>query len=533
LLVAPHGGRRAPVNPTAPPPALRVNDLYTPEVTRMLARRLDAGVIINDGEDRNVLDLNRVSQVRRRARWYLALLADEIAAILARHDVAEVIVVHGWNTGQPRCDLGIGAVEGEGELHVSAGAGLTVTVPYLHTRLAALRNAWTAAGIAVSVGARYPASHPNNLLQLFTAHDRHADDALVRRIAAWSAGGRVNAWQLELGIPLRWPGEWRERFLGATVRTLRTAWGVARRLPQQEDTELTRRAGTIAETRVHGEPAYAQARVTTALQFYDPAADVGMFAGVGPIGPHTLGGRVLFFLGGQRIALFTGEEMRAAAVAPLRFEWRDRRLQMHFHGPMLVLDDAAVYLDLEVALANSRLVEATVALEFDAGDTFEAGAMRFGAVTGTLTVDGHARPLRAGAFVNAGSLRAGSHRQSMIAASFDDGCAVASQATADGSTGVAVRFTPAGVQHLRGARIVVSANGDAHLPDLLELSCEREAPLRAWPLSRMAILRGTAGGQYLRVTFGVARCRWRGRDGFGLYEHAMRLATPDAPGPSP
>src|SRR5262249_49377787 len=65
LLVAPHGGRRPPVNMAAQPSRLRVNDLYTAEITRTLAHRLQATLIVNHGQDRNVLDLNRISQVRR------------------------------------------------------------------------------------------------------------------------------------------------------------------------------------------------------------------------------------------------------------------------------------------------------------------------------------------------------------------------------------------------------------------------------------------------------------------------------------
>src|SRR6266852_4410528 len=116
LLVAPHGGRRPPIDPAAPPPRLRVNDVYTPEVTVALAQRLDAGFVINRGQDRNTLDLNRVSQVQRRAPWFLALIAQEVERIVARHGCAAVVFVHGWNTGQLKCDIGVGATESAGAL---------------------------------------------------------------------------------------------------------------------------------------------------------------------------------------------------------------------------------------------------------------------------------------------------------------------------------------------------------------------------------------------------------------------------------
>src|ERR1700751_2024389 len=58
LLIAPHGGHagqaaRARLHP-------RINDLHTAEITRELARRLDAHALINVAMDRNLLDCNRV-----------------------------------------------------------------------------------------------------------------------------------------------------------------------------------------------------------------------------------------------------------------------------------------------------------------------------------------------------------------------------------------------------------------------------------------------------------------------------------------
>ena len=58
--------------------------------------------------DRNDLDLNRISQVTRCAVWFPALLERLIAAILERHERAEVVFVHGWNVAQAKCDIGVG-----------------------------------------------------------------------------------------------------------------------------------------------------------------------------------------------------------------------------------------------------------------------------------------------------------------------------------------------------------------------------------------------------------------------------------------
>src|ERR1700687_3141513 len=290
LLVAPHGGRRPPVNASAPPPHLRVNDLYPPEIARMLAGRLDAATIINHGLDRNVLDLNRTSQVSRHASWFLDLLVEQIGNILQRHSSAEVIFIHGWNTGQAKCDIGIGAIETTAGLRVPDGAQLTVSTAYLHDRITTLRAACGAAQIATFIGEKYPASHRNNLLQLFTTRGHESDDPSVRQIAAWVAAGHLTALQLELGIPLRWPGAWRDRFIDAIVRSFEGVSAV-----RCADEPLSAAHAPLAGT-------------ATSLQFYDAAADVGMFAGVGRVGPHSVGGRVLLFLGGQHIALFTGED---------------------------------------------------------------------------------------------------------------------------------------------------------------------------------------------------------------------------------
>src|SRR5437764_1342383 len=57
-----------------------------------------------------------------------------------------------------------------------------------------------------------------NLLQLFTR--RYAGDCRSRVAALASMASAVDAVQLELGIPLRWPGPWRTRFVEACRRAL-------------------------------------------------------------------------------------------------------------------------------------------------------------------------------------------------------------------------------------------------------------------------------------------------------------------------
>jgi N-formylglutamate amidohydrolase len=60
LLIAPLGGRRpadAPIKDS-----LKVNDLYTAELTEEIAARTRGYALINQTFDRNLLDLNRISR---------------------------------------------------------------------------------------------------------------------------------------------------------------------------------------------------------------------------------------------------------------------------------------------------------------------------------------------------------------------------------------------------------------------------------------------------------------------------------------
>jgi hypothetical protein len=258
------------------------------------------------------------------------------------------------------------------------------------------------------------------------------------------------------------------------------------------------------------------------LQFYDPAADVGLFAGIGRMGSRISSGRLLLFLGGQRIALFTGEDVRGADVAPLTFGSDEHGMQLRFSGPMLRLPDARVYLDLEAALAQSDLVEADVELRFTPSQSNE---MQFGGVEGFVDIGGARRRINTGGFVNGSGLRAsGASRQTMLAADFGGGDGVLSRITEDATRSLTLHFSGDGVRALDDVRVIVSPDGDQYTPRRFELTCAAQASVRAEPLSHMAILRPVGQGRYLRVTFGVARFNWGARQGWGLYEHAVPVS---------
>lgn len=513
LFVAPHGGRRPPVDPCAPPPGLRVNDIYTPEVTRRLAAVLDAGAIINVGQDRNMLDLNRIAQVRRRAPWFVALLAEQIERILARHQTAEVVFVHGWNVGQASCDIGMGASETDTGLHVPPRAALTVSADYLATRIRQFQQACLHRGIQATIGFKYPASHPGNFLQAFGSVHLESEDPGIRHLATWAGAGRVQAWQLELGIPLRWPGAGQDALVAAVTEAL----------GQGAPGTVIKRPPSAARTR---------SRVTeTALHLYDPDADLGVLAGVGPMGQASTGGRLLLFLGGGRLGLFTGEEPRSGAsrVRPLEMNTAADGIALRYRGPLLMLDDVSGYLDLEAAFSRSRLAEADVRLDFVPRAIGPAGSGAFGRVEGHLVLDGERRRVAAGAFTNPRMLRPGeSGSQTTISVDFGGTRGLLSRwADGDGHP-LALHFGDGEVRQLDGALCSVMPDGDACTPRRFELAWPERPPLCGQPRSWMAFLRPAPHGHH-RVTLGVAAFEWDGMAGWGFYEHAAPLAAAREP----
>src|SRR4051794_38931887 len=219
LLFAPHAGRR-----TAPrrPGRDNVNDLYTAEVTRDLGARCDATWIINRERDRNDGDLNRVDQVQRGAPWLLDVLADVLDDLIAACGRAVLLTIHGWNVIQTVCDVGVGLVESPHGACVPAPRGeATVSPAFLESHVRRLQRAGRASGAAITIGARYPAAQPSNVLKLFTPARIDDPDPRIARLARLAPC--TEAAQLELGIPLRWPGRRRDAFVAVLADVFRTA----------------------------------------------------------------------------------------------------------------------------------------------------------------------------------------------------------------------------------------------------------------------------------------------------------------------
>lgn len=500
LLLAPHGGRRDPSRPRPRGRRLRVNDLHTAELAAALAERLDASLVANVGLDRNDLDLNRLSEVQRRAPWFLEQVEELLGLILARHPRAEVLVVHGWNVVQPRCDVGVGHALADERDGAAVGEALTVSVPYLSGRLGSFRRRCARDRIEVTYGDRYAARSPNNLLQVF----RRARGAARGRLASWLDAGRVEAVQLELGVPLRWPGKFRDAFLDAATEVFGSA-----------------HAGDVTCASNAGEGASPLSR--RALQAYDPRAGIGVVAGVGPIGEGALGGRLLVFPGGQVLELFTGEARGASgsSVGDLRLEEDGDRLALRFAGPALHVEDAAAYLDTESALAASRLAEVSVDLDF-----LPLCGRAYGAVRGHVIVDGRAVAVDTHGFGEPLLIRpeTGERRgRTLLAAAFGAHGAVVAELPEGGADGSHVRLTPGRPAETAGATGDIRLGSDPYTPAELRIDPCGGETLIARPVNRMSILRPAGEGTSARITLGVAAVDGGGS---GFYEHTRYVAGP-------
>lgn len=356
---------------------MRVNDLHTASLTAELARRFDAAAVINEAGDRNDVDLNRIAETHERAPELLVRLAEVLQATIARHGRATVLTVHGWNVVQPAVDLGLGCAPGADPFQVSRRAA--VSAAFAETAVRGLVDACTARGIAATVGARYPARHRENLLQLFTP--RYADDErdLVRTLAALAP--KVDAVQLELGIALRWPGQWRERLIAACGAALPTLL--------EPSGEATSRPSSPAR-------AEAPPPIARRLEFTTPE-----LAGLMAVDPH--GGRLLLFPRTGGLVLFTGERVGGeadGAVGGLTTEAADDgRLAIRFRGPALQFPETTPFLDLETGLATARLIEAEVALDFVAAHATSGRDFGdFGHIAGRIVLDAHRTSVAGEAF---------------------------------------------------------------------------------------------------------------------------------------
>lgn len=371
LLFAPHGGRRQDARI---PGTHKVNDLWTADVTRDLAARCGATTIVNATMDRNVVDLNRLSQVQGDAPWLLGLLVDVLGSMLARHGHATVLVVHGWNVSQPACDVGIGArEEHDGNLAACRPGSLTASDAFVAERVRALQARAGADGVTVTIGSRYPAAHPNNLLQLF----RRAPVTLgPDPLAVLRDRGTIDAAQIELAIPLRWPGPRRDRFVTLMSETLAGTASVPTMSPSPPS--LRAIGGRMLHRR--------------GLQFV--AGDMLVMTSIEASESGPMGGRLVVSHDERRLALFTGELAAPGEpwrVPPLAIAVASSgEMRVTFEGPMVGFPFHGPFVDLEHGLAGGTLLEGRLDVTFrsDHGDELTNADETFGEVRGELVVDG-------------------------------------------------------------------------------------------------------------------------------------------------
>ncbi|HUI26179.1 MAG TPA: hypothetical protein VL403_08865, partial [Candidatus Kryptonia bacterium] len=242
-------------------------------------------------------------------------------------------------------------------------------------------------------------------------------------------------------------------------------------------------------------------------------------------------GRLLLFLGGQEIALFTGEEPGLrGAIGGLEYEPTGDGFALHFDGYASRLADAGLYLDLEAALAASVL--SSVRLDLGYQPLVDAPTLqpRAGQFSGSVQIDDRKISVAArGFFDPAVALRGpGSHAaRTHLAATFDDHTAL-SLRVAEGEPVFKGPVVTRGQSesHPRG-HLSMTHDGDAYTPRQFRLRLDgSNKAIVAHPLARMPILRPLNDGAHARITFGPARFDWDGRIGWGVYEYARRVPPP-------
>jgi len=485
----------------------KVNDIYTADLSFRLARELDASFLVNETVDRNELDLNRISQIVRRAPWFLDVIEHLIGRILDRHGTAVILFVHGWNVTQARCDIGIGASIADEDALVEGNETVTVSHSFLQEKLRLLRHLCDEVGIRSTYGERYPASHPNNVVQIFRRTTLSREPAKTfGRLSDWVAARRIEAVQLELGVAVRWPGATRNAFVAALTKTFTDAPRASLPAPVRRDSRRPR-------------------RLPASLQCFDPVSEIGVSAGVAAEPGGVIRGRLLLFLGGQRVALFVGEDRgsdRLVSGGP-EFHSREGGFRVSFEGAILCVDDGRLYLDLEDAFAASTLHEARLELDFDAFD--EA---RYGKVHGNVRLNGRVWPFDcygfADGFVRPNTPMRPTHTSFSASFGADLGLQVRTGGRQDGTCGTITRIA-SGERRSEALRVLsVTLDADGYTPRRITVPLGG-TEIVAEPVNRVSIYRPGTVRRPARVTFGVARVEADERSGFGFYEYA-RPARP-------
>ena len=503
LIVAPHGGRRCR-------PVRRgdsVNDLHTAGIAWELAERLDAHAIVNWGLDRNDIDLNRISHLATRAPDVLALLRRAVEALGSDVACPLVLFVHGWNMVVPCCDVGVGLRARNGE--EPFGRFPTMSAAAFERVVGGISRALAARGISTGIGRRYSASGSDNAAQLFSGRHQTHESLDVTALAEMARAGRVDAAQLELGIPLRWEGPLRDALLEGLVEALAGEDGT---LQRSHECEVPPRGWS---RHVEPEPSASPGEPGYALQaVLDERGDIGMFCGVEATGPSSMAARFCIVCTDGSMMLLVGEgswDGSLGSYALEGFAWRagSDRIDLRVRGPLIRYASHDAYLDLESGLADSRLADADVAL------TYVASGDGYGRLRGHVRAGDVELEVDATAFLDRGGRGGGASggRVRLLI-----GNAVPTRLQAEEGGEASLRIEPANAAAPLGRIVAAGECADAVSAGIIR--------------ARVPVWRPAGRGIVTRWTFGLASFEMAGSDAHtpGLFEslEVFRLPAPEA-----
>ncbi len=500
LVVAPHGGMSPDPLLSAAAAGRRANDLHTASLARELAEKLGAASLINDAEDRNRLDLNRVRDVVDRAPWFLRELEALLDGILADHDTAVVLFVHGWHVEQAWCDLGVGARLGGPSEARERSDRLSASAEFVEGPLETFRRELEGRGIVATYGARWPAAHKNNVMRLFRR--RPADEPPAPRLEEWVRRGRVEAVQLELGAPLRWPGRARDLFVEAVAH----AFGESHP-PRREK---------VRSLPLPTRPAPTPTRALS-LQLFDPGwgpDGLGLIAGAMHLPGGAVGARLQLFPGAQQMGIFTGHGLPGAVlgVPNLHFEEHRGGFVLRFDGHVLRAEDGASFFLHEAHRADAELCEASVRLSY-----LETGG-GFGRARGEVAFGARVHGIDAPAFAGLRLAGPGSGRGLRLFVAFDGAPPIrVLQLESPGAWRTDRLEGDAWLETKRAGRRI-DHSGDTWLVEF-----DEHEPLVVRERTRVALLRPMGPGGYVHATVGVAHVTLGTLSGTGFYEERRPL----------
>jgi hypothetical protein len=242
------------------------------------------------------------------------------------------------------------------------------------------------AGLEASTGNRYAASGRENVTQLFSGRHAGDDEPVVARLSRLAASGMVDGVQLELGIPLRWPGRYRDTFMDVLCRLLgdeiRARAVAARDANARDEWALPPRR--IDRAGARSEHGYALQAVL--------ADGSGLFLGAEPSGTRSMAARLCLARPDGAMLLFVAEgpwggDAGQYEVAGLRFAATAGTTPSGFdagisyRGPLVHYATHEAFLDLERGLAGAGVQDAEVDLRYEhRGDGFGSlvGALHLG-----------------------------------------------------------------------------------------------------------------------------------------------------------